>query len=66
MDRRIPSALLAFLAGEIVIYLFGVAWQRFPWNPAGNVGGLLPFLIGDAIKLVAAGFVTPAGWALVK
>ena len=26
LDRRIPSALLAFLAGEIVIYLFGVAW----------------------------------------
>ncbi|MGB8212447.1 MAG: biotin transporter BioY [Anaerolineales bacterium] len=67
MDRRIPSALLAFLAGEIVIYLFGVAWLSvFLGIQRAIVGGLLPFLIGDAIKLVAAGFVTPAGWALVK
>jgi biotin transport system substrate-specific component len=67
LDRHVPSALLAFLAGELVIYLFGVAWLSvyLGIRPA-IVAGLLPFLIGDAIKLVAAGLVLPAAWALVK
>jgi len=66
-DRRIPGALLAFLAGEIVIYLFGVAWLSvYLGIQHAIVAGLLPFLIGDAIKLVAAGLVLPAAWALVK
>ena len=67
LDRRVPSAMLAFLAGEIVIYMFGVTWLSF------NLGfqhaitvGFLPFLAVDAIKLVAAGLVLPAAWALVK
>jgi len=28
--------------------------------------GLYPFLIGDAIKLVAAAVVVPAGWRLSR
>jgi biotin transport system substrate-specific component len=67
LDRRIPSALLAFLAGEIVIYLFGVAWLSvFLGIPHAIVAGLLPFLLGDAIKLALAGLVLPAAWKLVK
>ena len=67
LDRRIPSALLAFLTGEVVIYLFGVAWLSvFLGIPHAITAGLLPFLFGDAIKLAAAGLVLPAAWALVK
>ena len=67
LDRRIPSALLAFLAGEVVIYLFGVAWLSvFLGIPHAIAAGLLPFLLGDAIKLAAAGLILPAAWALVK
>ena len=67
LDRRIPSALLAFLAGEIVIYLFGVAWLSvFLGIPRAIAAGLLPFIIGDAIKLAAAGLILPAAWAFVK
>jgi biotin transport system substrate-specific component len=67
LDRNVPGALLAFLAGEIVIYLFGVAWLSVYLGiwPA-IVAGFLPFLVGDAIKLVAAGLALPAAWALVK
>jgi biotin transport system substrate-specific component len=67
LDRHVPGALLAFLAGEIVIYLFGVAWLSVYLGiwPA-IVAGFLPFLVGDAIKLVAAGLALPAAWALVK
>jgi biotin transport system substrate-specific component len=28
--------------------------------------GVLPFLIGDAIKLVLAGITLPAAWKMVK
>jgi biotin transport system substrate-specific component len=67
LDRRIPSALLALLAGEVVIYLFGVAWLSiYLGMQQALVAGFLPFIIGDSIKLVAAGLVLPAAWALVK
>jgi len=67
LDRQIHSALLAFLAGEIVIYLFGVAWlSLFLGFPHAVMAGLVPFLPGDAIKLAAAGLVLPVTWALVK
>jgi biotin transport system substrate-specific component len=67
LDRRIPSALLAFLAGEIVIYLCGVGWLSvFLGIPHAITAGLLPFLLGDAIKLAAAGLVLPATWMMVK
>jgi biotin transport system substrate-specific component len=67
LDRRIPTALLAFLAGEIVIYFCGVAWLSvFLGIPRAISAGFLPFLIGDVIKLVAAGLVLPTAWALVK
>lgn len=67
LDRRIPTALLAFLAGEVVIYLFGVAWLSLflGWKGA-LVGGLLPFLIGDALKLAAAALLLPAAWKIVR
>lgn len=67
LDRRIPSALLAFLAGELVIYLFGVAWLSIYLGFAHAIAaGFLPFLVGDAIKLAAAALFLPAAWALVK
>ena len=35
------------------------------WNKA-LAGGLWPFLIGDAIKLVLAALIMPSAWMLVK
>jgi biotin transport system substrate-specific component len=67
LDRCVLGALLAFLAGEIVIYFFGIAWLGVTLGiKQAFMAGCLPFLIGDAIKLVAAGFVLPAAWAMVK
>jgi biotin transport system substrate-specific component len=67
LDRRIPTALLAFLAGEVVIYLFGVAWlSLFLGFKGAIIGGLLPFLIGDAIKLAAAALLLPAAWRITR
>jgi biotin transport system substrate-specific component len=63
--KDLPRTLTAMIAGEIAIYVFGLLWlARFV--PATQVLalGLFPFLIGDAIKLLAAAAVLPAGWRL--
>ena len=67
LDRRFRSAWTVFLAGEVVIYLFGVAWLSvYLGLQRAIVAGLLPFLMGDAIKLVAAALTLPAAWKLAK
>jgi biotin transport system substrate-specific component len=63
--KDLPQTVVAMIAGEVAIYIFGLAWlARFV--PASQVlaFGLFPFLIGDAIKLLAAAAVLPAGWRL--
>ncbi len=67
LDRRVPTALLAFLAGEVVIYLFGVSWLSvfLGWKGA-IIGGLLPFLVGDGLKMIAAALLLPAAWKIAR
>jgi len=49
--------LIALIAGFLVIYMLGVPWLKiklaFTWNKA-LTAGVLPFLIGDIVKIVAA------------
>jgi biotin transport system substrate-specific component len=54
--------------GTIIIYVCGVAWLAVVLGELGKaiVAGVLPFLIGDAIKLIAASLALPAAWKLVK
>jgi biotin transporter BioY len=62
-DWRLTVA--AMLAGEVAIYFFGLLWLAHLVPPDEVLAfGLYPFLIGDAIKLVAATIVVPAGWRL--
>lgn len=64
-DRRVPAALAAFLAGECVIYLAGLAWlANYVGREHVAAAGLWPFLPGDALKIVAATLLLPAGWKL--
>ncbi len=65
-DRRFRTALLVFLAGEAVIYLCGLPWLGiYIGFPNALAAGLLPFLIGDAIKLAAAALALPVAWKLL-
>ena len=65
-DRRFRTALLVFLAGEATIYLFGLPWLGLVIGfEKALAAGFLPFLIGDAIKLVAAALALPAAWKLI-
>lgn len=72
-DRTFVTAVPAMLVGTAVIYVLGVAWLAYDLgipvatgNPAKNaIGlGLTPFLIGDTIKLLVAGALTPLVWRM--
>ncbi|MCJ7828166.1 MAG: biotin transporter BioY, partial [Dehalococcoidia bacterium] len=47
-DRRVWTAALAMLAGEAVLYVFGLSWLvRFVPGDKVLQAGLYPFIIGD-------------------
>ena len=66
-DRRFGTTLAAMTLGNLVIYGVGAVWL------AVFVGGLsrawslgvLPFLPGDALKIVLAAVLLPGGWKLL-
>ncbi|CAB1129186.1 Biotin transporter [Candidatus Hydrogenisulfobacillus filiaventi] len=63
-DRRFRTSVLVMLAGEAAVYAVGVPWLAFYVGGLGKalVLGLLPFLPGDALKLLLAAGLLPAGW----
>jgi biotin transport system substrate-specific component len=64
---RFSTTLLVFLAGEVVIYASGVSWlAAFLGMQKAITAGLLPFLFGDIIKMVAAAATLPAAWKLLR
>jgi biotin transport system substrate-specific component len=68
LERRVRTSIIPFFVGTIIIYVCGVAWLAVMLGSISKaiVVGLLPFLIGDAIKLISASLVLPAAWKLVK
>jgi biotin transport system substrate-specific component len=65
--KDLPRTIVAMIAGEVAIYFFGLLWLAHFVPPTKVLDfGLYPFLIGDAIKLVAAAVVVPAGWRLSR
>jgi biotin transport system substrate-specific component len=54
--------IAALMAGSIMIYAVGVPWLKFafamPWSKA-VAAGMLPFLIGDALKIAVAATIAP-------
>ena len=67
-DRRIGGAIGATALGTLAIYAIGVPWLAVA---TGNSlvwaiqFGLLPFLVVDIVKLLAAAAVFPAAWWVV-
>ncbi len=68
LERSMRTSIVPFLVGTVIIYICGVAWLSIVLGGLGKaiMAGLLPFLMGDAIKLIAAALVLPAAWKLVK
>ena len=68
-SRDFLHSVVAMVAGEAAIYAFGLAWlAHYPEIGLGKVLalGFFPFLIGDAIKLLAAAAIVPAGWRIQR
>lgn len=67
--HKSKSTVLAYVAGSLVIYTLGATWlahytgNTIAWAIAN---GVIPFLVGDAIKALAAGAVLPTAWKLVE
>ena len=61
------STVVAMLAGTAVIYLFGAIWLAQFIGPAKAIaGGVLPYLYGDALKLIVAAGLMPLAWRAVR
>ncbi|GMA31042.1 biotin transporter BioY [Litorihabitans aurantiacus] len=68
-DRRPLATIGLMLLGGAVIYAAGVPWLMafLGVDLATALGlGVVPFLIGDAIKAVVAALLLPGSWALVR
>ena len=55
------------VAGEVVMYVVGVAWLGLSLHVGAGKAislGLLPFLVGDALKAAMAAVLLPGAWKL--
>jgi biotin transport system substrate-specific component len=65
-DRSPSTTALSMIVGNIVVYLTGVVVLAsfVGWNQV-LATGVMPFLIGDAVKIALATVALPAGWRLL-
>jgi biotin transport system substrate-specific component len=62
-DRNLWTAALAMIIGNLIIYALGLAWLALQIGAAGAIKyGLLPFLLGDALKIALGTCGLPAAW----
>lgn len=67
-DRHIGGSVGMNLLGSVTIYLVGVPWLAVVLgvSPLKAVElGVVPFLVGDAVKLLVAAGAFPAAWWVV-
>jgi len=69
-QKKVTGVLASFMIGNAVIYLFGLPWLAFALsnlNLASDLSavlaaGLIPFLVGDAMKMALAAAALPLAW----
>ena len=67
-DRHLAGAASAMLIGNALIYLVGLPWLALAtgFTLQQTIDkGLVPFLVGDVVKLVLAGALFPLAWWVV-
>lgn len=67
-DRNVSGTIGVMLAGAGIVYLCGVPWLAVFLQVDVATAlelGVVPFLIGDAIKAVFAALLLPGAWALI-
>jgi biotin transport system substrate-specific component len=66
-DRTVLGSVPAMVAGEIIIYAFGLTWLALDLHYGASktlADGFTPFVIGDAIKAAIAAGLLPLAWRL--
>ena len=68
LERTVRTSFVPFFVGTLIIYFFGVTWLAIVLGSFSKAiaAGLLPFIIGDIIKLILAALTLPAAWKMVK
>jgi biotin transport system substrate-specific component len=67
--RSVSRTAILMTLGNVIIYAFGVVWLALAIDTSLTNAislGLVPFLIGDAIKIVAAAGLLPLTWKGLK
>lgn len=67
-DRSMLGTATAAVGATMLVYVAGVPWLMLATGAdlrAGLEMGMVPFLIGDAIKAVAAAALLPTAWRLI-
>lgn len=67
-DRRFLTAAAAMALGSVVILACGWGWLTLFYRTAPDAfaAGVLPFLVGDVVKIALAAAALPAGWAILR
>ncbi|MDN5726869.1 MAG: biotin transporter BioY [Propionibacteriales bacterium] len=68
-DRKVAPALGLMVLGNLGIYAVGMPWLMVSTGmdlPTALGAGVLPFLAGDALKVIGAAGLLPAVWALLR
>jgi biotin transport system substrate-specific component len=67
-DRNIAGAIAAMAIGNVVIYLVGVPWLMTVTGAdlaTAIAQGVMPFVVGDVVKLLLAAGTFRAAWWLI-
>ena len=67
-DRKFLTAAAAMAIGSVIILAAGWAWLVVLKTPPLKAFelGVVPFLLGDVVKVLLAAAVLPTGWAILK
>ncbi len=67
-DRNIFTTLVAMIIGMVIIYTSGLFWLGIVigWDKPILEIGLLPFLLGDSLKIALATAVLPLAWKKIS
>ncbi len=66
LDRSVRSSVVPFAVGSMIVLSCGATWLSL-WTGAPSIAsawnvGVLPFLPGEAVKVVVAALALPAAW----
>ena len=68
-SRNVLDTVAAFVVGSLTVYVLGVSWLSYATGMTireAVAAGMVPFIVGDIVKAVAAGAVLPSVWNLTK